>query len=407
MATMRQGPTVHLTITNHPSGGPVFAGPQVQPWVCRTVAGFGAPDGRAVQHRDRVLATCTGTQPRSTFKPYDPAAPPPAAAIATTTTDQGVDRAVHRPPRARRDGSRPLRRRGARQPVRPLGAVGVAAGLEPQGALPVRRRHGAVAHERRAAERCSSTSRSRAASWSRTTTSTSSGNNANDVVSAEALMMLKEHIAERTARSATRSAPAARAARSSSTRSRATYPGLLDGHPAELQLPGQLDDRQRGQRLPPAAALLRHASRRGLHARRSRRRCGHAGHAACCTPGMRRFVAGRHPVARRELQPAGDAVRGDGLRRGDEPDRRSLRRRRTTSRRSGASAPQDGFARSPYANVGIQYGLTRANAGTITPEQFVDLNEGVGGTDIDLNFTAGRIGSRTSSRSRSRTAPVR
>ncbi len=43
MASMKKGPTVHLTITNHPSGGPVFAGPQVQPWICATVAGFPAP----------------------------------------------------------------------------------------------------------------------------------------------------------------------------------------------------------------------------------------------------------------------------------------------------------------------------------------------------------------------------
>jgi hypothetical protein len=50
----------------------------------------------------------------------------------------------------------------------------------------------------------------------------------------------------------------------------------------------------------------------------------------------------------------------------------------------------DGFARSPYADVGIQYGLAALNAGTITPEQFVSLNEGIGGTDIDLNFTKER-----------------
>ena len=43
MATMRNGPSVHLTVTNHPSGGPVFAGPQVQPWICKTVATFPAP----------------------------------------------------------------------------------------------------------------------------------------------------------------------------------------------------------------------------------------------------------------------------------------------------------------------------------------------------------------------------
>ena len=38
VATMAKGPATHITITNHPSGGPVFAGPQVQPWVCRTIA---------------------------------------------------------------------------------------------------------------------------------------------------------------------------------------------------------------------------------------------------------------------------------------------------------------------------------------------------------------------------------
>src|SRR4029079_380125 len=52
--------------------------------------------------------------------------------------------------------------------------------------------------------------------------------------------------------------------------------------------------------------------------------------------------------------------------------------------------PSDGFARSPFANVGVQYGLAALNAGTISPDQFVALNQGVGGTDIDLNFTAER-----------------
>ncbi len=52
--------------------------------------------------------------------------------------------------------------------------------------------------------------------------------------------------------------------------------------------------------------------------------------------------------------------------------------------------PSDGFARSPFSNVGIQYGLSALNAGTITPDQFVALNQSVGGTDIDLNFTAAR-----------------
>jgi hypothetical protein len=45
--------------------------------------------------------------------------------------------------------------------------------------------------------------------------------------------------------------------------------------------------------------------------------------------------------------------------------------------------PATGFARRPYDNVGIQYGLGALKAGTITADQFVDLNRRIGGYDID------------------------
>ena len=44
------GSTARLIITNHPNGGPIFGGPQVQPWRCR--AGLA---GRAVQPAAAVL----------------------------------------------------------------------------------------------------------------------------------------------------------------------------------------------------------------------------------------------------------------------------------------------------------------------------------------------------------------
>ena len=88
-ATMRLGPTVRLTITNHPSGGPVFAGPQVQPWVCTSQAGFGAPTNAQCDTAPAYSYVYMDAAAH-TFKPYDPAAPPPAASIAATTTDQGV-----------------------------------------------------------------------------------------------------------------------------------------------------------------------------------------------------------------------------------------------------------------------------------------------------------------------------
>ncbi|MBA3542508.1 MAG: hypothetical protein H0T79_23030 [Deltaproteobacteria bacterium] len=42
-----------------------------------------------------------------------------------------------------------------------------------------------------------------------------------------------------------------------------------------------------------------------------------------------------------------------------------------------------GFARSFYDNTGVQYGLAAVNAGTISPEQFVHLNETIGGYGAD------------------------
>jgi hypothetical protein len=47
--------------------------------------------------------------------------------------------------------------------------------------------------------------------------------------------------------------------------------------------------------------------------------------------------------------------------------------------------PITNFARRPLDNVGIQYGLAALNEGTISKEQFLHLNEHVGGLDIDAN----------------------
>ena len=55
---------------------------------------------------------------------------------------------------------------------------------------------------------------------------------------------------------------------------------------------------------------------------------------------------------------------------------------------------QDGFAYQVADNVGLQYGLNALQAGRITPEQFVDLNEKVGGLDIAGNYQSAAHGRR-------------
>src|SRR5262245_6816498 len=52
--------------------------------------------------------------------------------------------------------------------------------------------------------------------------------------------------------------------------------------------------------------------------------------------------------------------------------------------------PGTGFARSLYDNVGVQYGLKALNSGAITNAEFLDLNEKIGGRDVDGNVVARR-----------------
>lgn len=70
-----------LTIVNHPSGGPVFSGPQIQPWTC---AGEVAD---AQCNREPTVAYVYKATGRGGFQPYDPEAP--ASDVEQTTTSEG------------------------------------------------------------------------------------------------------------------------------------------------------------------------------------------------------------------------------------------------------------------------------------------------------------------------------
>ena len=52
--------------------------------------------------------------------------------------------------------------------------------------------------------------------------------------------------------------------------------------------------------------------------------------------------------------------------------------------------PATGFARSVYDNVGVQYGLKALSSGAITKAEFLDLNEKIGGRDVDGNIISQR-----------------
>jgi hypothetical protein len=101
-----------LLVTNHDIGGPVFSGPQITPFVCATpsLSGLSGPavgdvcqiaSEAKLYYRTRLVlgngqnGTCSNTRPdaaapgaETCFKPYSAAVP--AADVAMTTTDAGV-----------------------------------------------------------------------------------------------------------------------------------------------------------------------------------------------------------------------------------------------------------------------------------------------------------------------------
>jgi len=77
-----------LTIVNHPIGGPVFAGPQVTPWICNTNASnppLGDPIDAQCNAVTKVALLYRNTAGQ--FALYDPSQPP--TAVQQTTTDAG------------------------------------------------------------------------------------------------------------------------------------------------------------------------------------------------------------------------------------------------------------------------------------------------------------------------------
>jgi hypothetical protein len=385
LATMRNGPSVHLTVTNHPSGGPVFAGPQVQPWVCESVVGFPAPtdaqcDGAPIFSFSYMDATT------HTFKPYDPASPPAAALIATTTTDQGVtvpyivrsehgamdrglyDVTVLANPAA---GWAPwASQNGWNHKVLYQFGGGTAPwhtnGAPQNDVIDLALSRGFMVANNNLNIR---------------------GDDGNDVVSAESLMMLKEHIAEAYGSIRYTIGTGCSGGSIQQYVIAADYPGLLDGIQPNCSFQ---DSWTTGNEVNDCHLLLHYfgtggngfttAQQAAVMDVRDKGVC-QAWDASFAPVGIPSLVSNCHLQGTAFASLVYNPVTNPGGVRCDLQDYQSA---------IWGFRPSDGFARSPFANVGVQYGLSALNAGTISPDQFVALNQGVGGTDIDLNFTAGR-----------------
>ncbi|MGH2727135.1 MAG: DUF6351 family protein, partial [Actinomycetota bacterium] len=86
---MPDGSGARITITNHSIAGPIFGGPQVLPWVCATEDnGLGKPLNAQCSGKTIHEFLYKSTDPTASgLQAYDPASPP--SDVATTMTDQG------------------------------------------------------------------------------------------------------------------------------------------------------------------------------------------------------------------------------------------------------------------------------------------------------------------------------
>ena len=84
-------PSARLTLTNHPSSGPMFSGPQQQPFLCSTDGHRGNAElGPVTDASNCTIETVVSFKYRTTdgrWADYDPAADPPADMATTTTMD--------------------------------------------------------------------------------------------------------------------------------------------------------------------------------------------------------------------------------------------------------------------------------------------------------------------------------
>ena len=412
-----QKPAVTLAITNHPISGPVMGGPHQTPFTCETQAfGFGPPlDGDCsvatrVEYFYRSNAAPSGPstiavqpgadvpqaqqQQPNPFKPYNTNGPRPADLAMTTTLDGKtvpyivrremgtINRAVYAIAFLHEPGTplpTPWTQTGSGWNGRLIYSFGPGC----QAGYHQGRNLGGLAGNRSFLEETQFGDYGIAKGYALASSSLNSfGTNCADVISVETMMMVKEHFIEQFG------APrwtigSGRSGGSMQQHLIANnYPGLLDGliptaaFADTITFMNHLFD----------CELLDHAFMTSTLMWTDEQKAAVAGEAnwQYCMKNGTAYPLLRVSNCDRMGVPA-DLV---------YDPRSNPKGARCTFQDNMVNVfgrdPKTGFARRPFDNVGIQYGLKAFNEGKITFEQFVDLNARIGGHDIDGNVVASR-----------------
>ncbi|HEX9628231.1 MAG TPA: DUF6351 family protein, partial [Acidiferrobacterales bacterium] len=402
------------TLVNHPNGGPVFSGPQVQPWVCQ--------EDTAVDEFCNQPAEYTflykSTDPSATgLQTYDPDNPP--GDVATTTTDEGVELPfivrLERGYQAR-DEYKIFQLFRPGEPWAPWAPQdqwnhkvlvthgGNCGNDHGSGSAPTNDYSGTI-DENPAFEQSYIVALGRGFAVM-TTALDNLGHNCNLVTAAESLMMAKERLVEQYGPLRYTIGTGCSGGSITQQHVANAYPGIYQGlitmcaYPDTLTTGAQFadlhlmriyfePDQSTGQTKWGAGIVWTEQQMADVE--------GHIAHANAIASDELFFKRVTNPafadcfgVTADELYNA-DTNPG-GVRCG-LPDYiiNLLGPRAPAVWSPMETAAGRGFAGIFADNTGIQYGLNVLRTGTITPAQFVDLNTKIGGFDIDFGFAPERL----------------
>jgi hypothetical protein len=372
-----------LVISNYPIGGPIFGGAQVLPWVCATDSnGLGAPRDKQC-NTPPVFTYQYVPVGGGQFAPYDPASPPPSDAIATTTTDQGVTVPyIVRVERGVID-------RGIYDiavlfdPSKPWTAVNPQAAWNHKLLIP----GGAGCDPGHKQVAPPGVMKDQALSLGFAVLGQAMSDNTqncNDVIQAEAVLMTKEHLIDTYGTVRYTIGEGASGGSMFQHSVAANYPGVLDGIQPSASFP---DIWTTFQDMADCKLLSHYFLQTSpyLWANEQQRAwaSGHLGLGTCEFMAEARSNSYVHASGNTPGPCGGNPWTYDAQAnpRGARCGLQDYQIATFGKRKS------DGYGRRPFDDVGVQFGLAALKAGQILPEQFVDLNEKVGGLDIDGNVS--------------------
>jgi hypothetical protein len=402
-ATLPDGRSDTVAIVNHPNGGPVFSGPQVNPWRCPQ----SARDAKCNQPPTYEYLYKSTNPASSGLQPYDPENPPPD--VATTTTDQGREvpfivrvetgyqnRDQYKIAALFEPGKR--WKPWAPQPGwnhKVLITHGASCGVTyGSGEAP------SVTGDTVGIPGGPSLGNSPTEALSRgfivmSTALDNAGHNCNIVTQAESLVMAKERIVERYGRIRYTIGTGCSGGSLTQQQVANAYPGIYQGILPQCSYPDAIST---GIQFADYHGMLAYfQSEEAISAGITPLQWGPImGHLSAVNA-----VAADEAFFKTATSPGGDCVPADVVYHPEtNPDgvRCSIldyminvfgpRPRRVWSPMEEAAGR--GFAGLPLGNEGVQYGLGALQAGLITPEQFVSMNEDAGGLDVDINRTEER-----------------